>query len=238
LCFINDKPKCEEHRELSSKLELWLIHGLSKLKTTTIFEESWKAGNYQDLKPSSFYILDIGSGDKPHPGATHLCDLHVNSDTERGGALRTEGKPFVKCTTEYLPFKDNSFIFDYACHVLEHTSNPKLALSELTRVSEKGYLETPTKLSEAIYGWTCHKFIISFKKGKFFCEPKGGNNVNSKMHDLNARNLAVHRLDWLFDYVFGWHYLRVVWKKSSRKVSFEKANMSNRRRLLGFINTR
>ena len=207
---------------------------MSKQKAITIFEESWKASDFQDLKPTSFYILDIGSGDNPHLEATHLCDLHVNSSAERGGALRTDGKPFVKCTIEYLPFKDNSFVFDYACHVLEHTSNPKLALSELTRVSEKGYVETPTKLSEALYGWNFHKFIISFKKGKFFYEPKGSNNVNSKMHDLHARNFAVRSIDWLLDYVFSWHYLRVVWKKSSRKVSFEKANVNNHQPLIGF----
>jgi ubiquinone/menaquinone biosynthesis C-methylase UbiE len=208
---------------------------MSKQKTTTKFRKRWERINTQDLQPSSFYVLDIGSGDKPHPEATHLCDLHVNSCTERAGVLRTDGRPFVRCTIDYLPFKDNSFVFDYACHVLEHSGNPVLALSELTRVSSKGYVETPTKLSERLYGWSFHRWVISFKKGKFFYEPKGNENVNRRMHELYARNLAVRRLDEICDYIFSWHYLRVVWKKNGWNVCFEKANLNNRRRVLGTI---
>ena len=208
---------------------------MSKQKTTTNFRQSRKSIKTQDLQSPFFYVLDVGSGDNPHPDATHLCDLHVNSCTERGGALRIDGKTFVKCTIDYLPFKDNSFVFDYACHVLEHSYNPALALSELTRVSTKGYVETPTKLSERLYGWSFHKWIISFKNGKFFYEPKGNENVNRRMHDLYAKNLVVRRLDEIFDYIFSWHYLRVVWKKNAQNACFEKANLNNRRRLLSTI---
>lgn len=186
----------------------------------------------------AIYILDIGSGDHPRLNATHLCDLYANSNAERSGPLRTDGKPFVRCTVEFLPFRDNSFIFDYACHVLEHTNSPTTALSEISRVAQRGYIETPTRLAERVYGWGFHKWVVYFKQGQlFFTRRKNVQNKNKiNIHALYARNFIVRLLDSLFDYLLGWHCLRVVWKKDASKIIFEKINVKNRHRYRHLIN--
>ena len=109
-------------------------------------------------------VLDIGSGHLPREDATHLCDLYPTSDKERGGHLKINQKPFVRCTVEFLPFQENCFSSDYACHVLEHANDPELALYEITRVASCGYIEAPSELAEKIFGWDIHKWVLSYKK--------------------------------------------------------------------------
>src|SRR3990172_6643301 len=66
-------------------------------------------------------VLDIGSGHRPHPDATHLVDLYLKDDTERGKKLKRLGKYLIQANIETLPFKDKVFEYIYASHVLEHT---------------------------------------------------------------------------------------------------------------------
>lgn len=47
-----------------------------------------------------------------------------------------------------LPFKDKEFDFVIASHVIEHVKDVKTFLSELERVSSKGYIELPTILED------------------------------------------------------------------------------------------
>lgn len=84
-------------------------------------------------------ILDIGSGHRPHRDATHLLDLYLTDDTERGKRLKVLGKLLMQGNVEALPFKDKSFDYAYACHVLEHVTDPERACSEVMRVARAGY---------------------------------------------------------------------------------------------------
>ena len=47
-----------------------------------------------------------------------------------------------------LPFKDKEFDFVIASHVLEHVDNIEKFISELERISNKGYIELPTILED------------------------------------------------------------------------------------------
>jgi SAM-dependent methyltransferase len=93
-------------------------------------------------------VLDIGSGAYPFPYATHLADLYEEGTTHRAEPLVKTDLPFRTCDIERLPYKDKEFDFVYCSHVLEHVKDPARACEELMRVGARGYIETPTRLSD------------------------------------------------------------------------------------------
>ena len=86
-------------------------------------------------------ILDVGCGYTAHENATVICDVQDLSSFYKD-------KNFVKLDGNVLPFKDNEFDFVIASHVLEHVEDFKFFIKELERVSNKGYIELPTKLED------------------------------------------------------------------------------------------
>ena len=90
---------------------------------------------------NNWKILDIGCGYSANKYATTICDVQDLSKFY-------EGKNFVKLEKKQLPFKDNEFDFVIASHVLEHVEDFKFFINELERVSNKGYIELPTKLED------------------------------------------------------------------------------------------
>lgn len=115
-------------------------------------------------KPSQRRVLDVGSGHRPHEDATHLVDLLPEDDSERGKPIQQLGLPLVLATVESLPFKDKTFDYVYASHVLEHTRDPEAACKELMRIARAGYIETPSPFFEQGYnypnaerGWSFHR---------------------------------------------------------------------------------
>ena len=108
-------------------------------------------------------VLDVGSGHRPHEDATHLLDLLFKDNSERGKPIKRLGRPLVLGTVEALPYKDKSFDYVYASHVLEHTEDPATACEELMRIARAGYIETPSPFYEQGYnfphpdrGWSFH----------------------------------------------------------------------------------
>ena len=90
---------------------------------------------------TSWNVLDIGCGYKPHDSATVICDVQDFSKLYKD-------KKFVRLNEKSLPFKDQEFDFVIASHVLEHVEDPKFFIKELERVSSKGYIELPTILED------------------------------------------------------------------------------------------
>lgn len=93
-------------------------------------------------------VLDIGSGGVPFPYATHLADLYEGDTTHRTEPLKRTHLPFQVCNIEDLPYKDKEFDFVYCSHVLEHANDPARACEELMRVGRRGYIDTPTRVSD------------------------------------------------------------------------------------------
>ena len=133
-------------------------------------------------------VLDVGSGHRPHEDATHLVDLLPEDDTERGKPLKRHGRPLVVATLEALPFKDQTFDFIYACHVLEHVQDPAVACRELMRVGRSGYIETPSPFYEQGYnfsdvskrGWPFHRWFVFLDSDQtLIFEPKNPETVNT-----------------------------------------------------------
>ena len=86
-------------------------------------------------------VLDIGCGYTANRRANTLADVQDFSSYY-------PQKKFVKIREKKLPFKDNEFDFVIASHVLEHVEDFKFFIKELERVSNKGYIELPTKLED------------------------------------------------------------------------------------------
>lgn len=101
-------------------------------------------------------VLDIGSGADAFPLATHLADLYLEETSHRpgGGAVKKDARPFVICDIQQTPFKDNAFDFVYCSHLLEHVDNPAEACEELMRIGKRGYIETPTRMSDILFNFT------------------------------------------------------------------------------------
>jgi SAM-dependent methyltransferase len=111
-------------------------------------------------------VLDLGSGNYPFPLATHLVDLFVGNNFHRGGEkLVRDGRPFVVGNIESLPFRDKEFDFVYCSHVLEHVDNPKKACREIIRIGKRGYIETPTRLSDMIFNFSyLHRWHVNMAR--------------------------------------------------------------------------
>ena len=92
------------------------------------------------LNPS-WNILDIGCGYGANVYANVICDVQDLSKYY-------PNKKFTKLVEKKLPFKDQEFDFVVASHVMEHVDDIEFFISELERVSKKGYIELPTMLED------------------------------------------------------------------------------------------
>ena len=120
-------------------------------------------------------MLDVGSGHQPLKEASHLSDITIGKDEHRAGFKTViDVRPFIVCSTEYLPFKKNSFHYVVSRHVLEHTDNPIKALNEMKRISKRGFVEIPSSWWEMVFTreWDMHKWNIT-KKVKVRSNKKG-----------------------------------------------------------------
>ena len=95
-------------------------------------------------------ILDAGSGHNPHPKSTHLTDLFVKGTRHRGSLAHLEavrdGRPFVCCDVQHLPFKKGVFDYVLCSHVVEHVPDPEAVFEEMHRVAPHGLISYPTNL--------------------------------------------------------------------------------------------
>ena len=89
----------------------------------------------------SWNILDIGCGYSANEYANIICDIQDLSH-------HYADKKFIKLENKTLPFKDNEFDFVIASHVIEHVEDINYFISELERISKRGYIEIPTKLED------------------------------------------------------------------------------------------
>ena len=89
----------------------------------------------------SWKILDIGCGYGANKYANTICDIQNFSEFYKN-------RKFVQLKEKKLPFLDKEFDFVIASHVLEHVHDIEFFISELERVSKKGFIEVPTKLED------------------------------------------------------------------------------------------
>ena len=106
-----------------------------------IRRSSLKSVNKYLSTKSNWNILDIGCGYRANEYASVLADAQDLSSLYKG-------KKFVKILDKKLPFKDKEFDYVIASHVIEHVNDFQFFIKELERISDKGYIELPTRLAD------------------------------------------------------------------------------------------
>ncbi len=164
-------------------------------------------------------VLDVGSGAYPFPYATMLVDLYTENTEHRHDDLRTDGKPFKVADINHLPFEDKSYDFVYCSHLLEHVEDPVRACAELMRVGKRGYVETPSLMSDVLFSWAkgMHKWItfviadriVFFEYSKRIIQgvrnPYWGESVFSRRHHP-LQNVFYNNMDIFNNSLLWWDY--------------------------------
>lgn len=97
-------------------------------------------------------ILEVGGGHAPYDGVTHAVDKFPGDTHHRAHPYHLpEGVEFRQGDLENIPF-DEKFDFMYASHVFEHVESPRKAVDEINRLTERGYIETPSPTWEQLKG--------------------------------------------------------------------------------------
>ena len=141
--------------------------------------------------PKSALVLEVGSGGSPYFRANVLVDAYTQT-RERHWAPFVTDRPSVLGFGENLPFKDKSFDFVIASHVLEHSANPKKFLEELQRVAKAGYIETPDAFMERINPYWDHRSEVTVKDGNLIIKKKSNWKIDDDLVDLyeeRAKNI-------------------------------------------------
>lgn len=119
-------------------------------------------------------VLDLGSGNNPCFRADVCVDYYLEDDTQRDGSriFVPKNKKFIKWNlNEYpYPFKNQEFDFVICGHIAEHINNPQKFCKEIQRIGKAGYIESPNKLYEQLYGWDFHKWYVYTNDGKLIFE--------------------------------------------------------------------
>ena len=96
-------------------------------------------------------VLDVGSGGTPYPRSDVLLDRLTGAEHRCGDAMMID-RHAVYGDAQCMPFKDKSFDFIVASHILEHMAEPEKFIKELQRVGKAGYIETPNAIFERLIG--------------------------------------------------------------------------------------
>lgn len=100
-------------------------------------------------------VLDVGSGGTPYPRSDVLLDRLTGAEHRCGDAMMID-RHSVFGDAQKMPFKDKSFDFVVASHILEHMADPDRFIKELQRVGKAGYIETPNAIFERFHPYDIH----------------------------------------------------------------------------------
>lgn len=133
---------------------------------------------HYNIGPSDL-VLEIGSGHDPVRRSDVLSDRYVDTSEERGSTLVQDARPFIAADAQALPFKDKVFDYLICQHVLEHANDPTVFIAEITRVSKRGYIETPSRFHEMIYAPKhYHRWVLDYRNGQLIIAPKDESFIN------------------------------------------------------------
>lgn len=122
--------------------------------------------------PATGLVLEIGSGDNPHPRSNILVDRFLFDNTERGGDIVID-RPMVVADAHHLPFRDKVFAYIICSHILEHMDDPQQFARELERIGEGGYIASPSEIAERLFHWAFHRWYVNqLDDGTLVLHPK------------------------------------------------------------------
>lgn len=160
----------------------WLMKLLIKLGLVRF---AWSFRRFHVPVSEEALVLEVGSGGNPYFRANVLLDAYEDT-RERHFAPLVADRPTVLGLVENLPFKDGSFDFVIASHVLEHSAQPEQFLQELMRVASAGYIEVPDALMERLNPYIDHRLEITDRRGALVIRKKGAWQVDPELVELYA----------------------------------------------------
>lgn len=110
-----------------------------------------QGGSYAGLYNIDFNIkngdkvLDVGSGNKPYPMATHLIDMFDTPEQRHNANLVVGDRELIAgdvCDV-LLDFPDNHFDFCYSSHTFEHIEDLPKALDLISAKCKRGFYALP-----------------------------------------------------------------------------------------------
>ena len=167
-------------------------------------------------------VLEVGSGGNPYFRSNVLIDAYYDS-RERHYKKLISDRPIVLGFVENLPFKNNSFDFVIASHVLEHSKDPEKFLSEIQRVSRSGYIEVPDAFFERLACYLDHSLEITDIDDELVIRKK-----RDYIHDKEIETLFSNKFKSIFGkiasrYPFKFH-VRYYWSKDSGGIKYKIVN--------------
>ena len=170
----------------------------------------------------SALVLEVGSGGNPYFRSNVLIDAYLET-RERHFAKLISDRPTVLGFVENLPFKNDSFDFVIASHVLEHSKDPVLFLSEIQRVASAGYIEVPDAFFERLACYLDHRLEITDKKNELIIRKKESYIQDNEILDLFSNKVKpifgniVSKKPFQFN-------VRFYWSKDSGGIKYKILN--------------
>jgi len=163
------------------------------------------------------YVLEVGGGHNPHKKADVVVDKFSSDNYHRSGDIKTyKNQVFIEADGENLPFADNEFDYVICNQVLEHVENPQRFLSELSRISKRGYIETPSLIGEYLFPKKSHRWVLLEIDNKLIMMEKNKTGINPKvefgdlfLHYLPKKSLGFKILERTYPDLFT---VRYEWK--------------------------
>jgi SAM-dependent methyltransferase len=167
-------------------------------------------------------VLEVGSGGNPYFRSNVLIDAYYDT-RERHYAKLISDRPTVLGFVENLPFKDESFDFLIASHVLEHSKDPIKFLSEIQRVSKSGYIEVPDAFFERLACYLDHRLEITDINNELIIRKK-----KNYIHDKELEELFSNKVKPIFGkivskYPFSFN-VRYYWSKDTGGIKYKIVN--------------
>ncbi len=126
----------------------------------------------KNIKPGD-RVLEIGPGATPYHRSDVLLEKKFDQPEEYARQFGTNeklvtDKQVIFYSGDVFPFEDKSFDYVICSHVLEHVDNLPQFLSEVFRVSSKGYFEYPMIYYDYLYNIDAHVNFLHFRENKLF----------------------------------------------------------------------
>jgi SAM-dependent methyltransferase len=167
-------------------------------------------------------VLEVGSGASPYFRANVLCDAYEETQ-ERFFTPLVHDRPTILALVEKLPFKNDSFDFVIASHVLEHSADPERFIGEIQRVGRAGYIEVPDAFMERLTHYGFHRLEITDKDGELLIRKKKNYIQDEEVVGLFHNKARTIFPNWASRYPFHFH-VRYYWERTSGGIKYTILN--------------
>ena len=161
--------------------------------------------------PAEGLVIEVGSGQSPHPRSDLVVEKYLSDDFERGFAV-SFARPLVVGDGHALPLADGCATYAIASHVLEHATDPERFAAELSRVAAAGFVQLPSRLAELTFGWPFHPWLVDLEPdGTLVFQERDGQRAPAGEHFHQSFEHSPFLRLWWNAHRSQWHH-SVEWR--------------------------